>query len=108
MSRDALILCIVGVVILCLAPILAKMQHYWFNHGPFSFFHIHSLPDSSPLIIAYGCIGLLLLLFGVAISLPHDVVTAVAPFLGICVLPLVAGAAVSLCIWRLGGLFGDD
>lgn len=109
MSTNALTLCIVGVVILCSAPILARIEHDWFIHSPFRFrwFRLKpNPPDSSPLIIAYGCMGLVLLVVGVAASLPHDVVIAVAPYLGICVLPLVAAAGVSYVLWRLGGVGG--
>ncbi len=113
MSTNPLILCIAGVVILCSAPILARMKHDQFTHSPFRFrwFRIiPSPPDSSPLIIAYGCMGLVLLVVGVAMSLPVDVAKAVAPFLGVCVLPLGAAAAVSYALWRLGGVGGplDD
>ncbi len=111
MSTDGLILCIAGVVMLCLAPILARIEHDWFTHSPFRWLRIIPDPqDSSPLIIAYGCMGLVLLLVGVAMSLPVDVAKAVAPYLGVCVLPLVAGAAASAFLWRLGGVGGprDD
>lgn len=103
MSTTGLMVGLLGLVILCLAPILARIQQDSFIHRPWWAQILPEPEDSNPLIIGFVCLGLLLLLIGIAMALPDDVAASVLPFLGVCFLPLAAGMVISLVFWRLGG-----
>lgn len=103
MSTTGIMVGLLGLVILFLSPIFARIRQDSFIHRPWWARILPEPEDSSSLIIAFVCMGLLLLLIGIAMALPDDVATSVLPFLGVCFLPLAAGMVISFVFWRLGG-----